>query len=82
MPKPLGRYSFIDAALKILKKEGRPMRAREIIDEALKLGLIRTHGRTPDQTLTAILNRLIKEDKVYKSYKITKVGKGTFSIKA
>jgi len=57
------------------------MKARDIIDKALKTGLIKTYGRTPDQTLTGILNRLVKENKVYKGCKINKVGKGTFTIK-
>lgn len=81
MPKPLGKYSFIDAAIMILEKEKKPMKTKGIIDRALRLGLIKTHGRTPDQTLTGILNRLVKENKIYKGYKIIKVRQGIFSIK-
>lgn len=81
MPEPLGKYSFIDAAIMILKQEGRAMKTREIVGKALKIGLIKTYGKTPDNTLTATLNRIVKEGGDYKGHKIIKIGKGTFSIK-
>ncbi|TMC49245.1 MAG: hypothetical protein E6J14_09275 [Chloroflexi bacterium] len=45
---------FLDAALRVMSAT-RPMRAREITEEALRRGLLRTRGKTPEATLTAAL---------------------------
>lgn len=82
MPNSLGKYTFIDAAIKVIKKEKRPMGAKEVIDESLRLGLIKTYGKTPENTLTAILNGIVKEGGGYKGHKVIKVAKGAFSIEA
>jgi len=45
--------SFTDAAELILRREGRPMSAREISEIALAKGLIVTEGKTPASTMGA-----------------------------
>jgi len=81
MPNPLGKYKFIDAAIIILEKSAQPRKTKEIINEALKLGFIKTYGRTPNQTLNGILNKIVNSGGVYKGHKIAKAGKGSFFLK-
>lgn len=45
--------SFTEAAEFVLKKHGKPMHYSAITDEALKLKLIQTAGRTPEATMYA-----------------------------
>src|SRR5712692_5146902 len=47
--------TLIEAARKILREQRRPMTAQEVIDEALRRGLIATHGKTPAVSLAAKL---------------------------
>ncbi len=49
------RWTFIEAARAVLVAAGRQMTAREIVDLALERGLIRTEGKTPDATMSAVL---------------------------
>lgn len=49
--KTLGLKSKVDAAYLILKKSGRAIHARKIVDIALEKGLIETKGKTPFSTL-------------------------------
>ena len=46
--------SFLDGALKVMSRR-RPMTAAEILDKALRRGLITTQGRTPLRTLEGAL---------------------------
>lgn len=54
MPRKL---SFTDAAEKVLRESGnrRPMHYKNILDIAVKKGLILTKGLTPETTLTAVI---------------------------
>jgi hypothetical protein len=47
--------TFLEAAEQVLQKAGRPMTAQEIIDVAVKRGLIETVGKTPAATMSARL---------------------------
>ncbi len=53
--KPQGRYSFTDAAEKVLEQFGqkRPMHYRAITAKALELGWVATEGKTPEATMYA-----------------------------
>lgn len=48
-------------AIKILKKSKKPLRIKEITEEILKRGNVRTKGSTPNATLNVILNKEIKK---------------------
>src|SRR5262245_41469731 len=48
--------TFLDAALTVLEANGRPMKAREIISEAMAKGLATSASKTPAATLTALLH--------------------------
>ena len=45
--------TFLDAAEAVLRRSGKPMTAREITDAALREGLLRTAGKTPEATMSA-----------------------------
>ena len=47
--------TFLNAAETILADAGRPMTSKEITEEALRRGLIRTTGKTPEKTMDAAL---------------------------
>lgn len=51
-PKPQKRLSLVNAALEVLKAEGKPMNTRELVKAAVERGLwIPTSSRTPEQSL-------------------------------
>jgi hypothetical protein len=47
--------SYLGAALAILAGVGRPMTSRELTEEALRQGLIKPAGKTPQHTMAAKL---------------------------
>ncbi len=50
------RLTFRDAAYVVLGEVGEPMRAKEIVKEAIALGVLHTEGKTPHQTMKAKLS--------------------------
>jgi hypothetical protein len=46
---------FIEAAEEVLRREGRPLTTKQITELALARGLIETHGKTPEATMSAAL---------------------------
>ncbi|MBF6612409.1 MAG: restriction endonuclease [Chloroflexi bacterium] len=75
--------SFTDAAKQILGQYGnrQPMNYRDITDRALQLGLIKTHGQTPAQTMYAqILTEIERNQKRGESGRFTKHGRGMFGL--
>ena len=70
--------SFSDAAFVILKRAGRPLDCKTIVDIALKEGLVQTKGRTPVATLGAIMYMEIKRKGL--KARFIKAGRGTFTI--
>jgi len=51
--------TFTEAALVVLRREGRPMRAKEIANKAIELGLLSHVGKTPVQTMSARLSAMV-----------------------
>jgi len=49
--------SFLQAALEVLRREGKPLTTGEIMAYILAEDLIHTSGRTPTSTLSAALYR-------------------------
>jgi hypothetical protein len=82
MGKILGKQSFVYSSLIILQKEKRPIGPKEIIKKLLDLDLIKSNGKTPDDTLGASLNRLIKQGGIYKNkkYNLKKTNIGEFYL--
>ncbi len=55
--------TFTEAALEILKAEGRPMRSREIAEKAVDKGLLSHVGKTPVQTMSTRLSAAVAKGK-------------------
>jgi len=47
--------TFLDAAYKILKENGRSLHSKKITEIALKRKLLETAGKTPTATMNALL---------------------------
>jgi hypothetical protein len=47
--------TYIDAAIEILRRNDRPMTDAEIIEQAVASGLIESTGKTPRQSMSAVL---------------------------
>ena len=45
----------MEAAVAVLRRARRPLTTREVTDEAIRLGLIRPHGKTPVASMSAQL---------------------------
>ena len=72
------KYSFKEAAAKILKEADEPLSAKEITELAIEKGLIETSGATPEATMAAQLYTDINKST---SSEFKKVGKGKFALK-
>lgn len=72
-----GRMSGLDAAAKVLKDAGKPMRCKEIVDAAIAKGYWRSGGKTPHATVYAAIIREIAAKK--KEARFKKVERGMFA---
>ena len=54
--------TYFEAAVTVLKSENRALTAREITDLALRRGLIKPTGATPEQTMAARLYTGVQTD--------------------
>jgi hypothetical protein len=54
--------TYLEAALEVLGDAKHPLSTREILEEALRRGLIRPAGKTPEATLSAELYRHIHQE--------------------
>lgn len=70
--------SFKDIALQILKEAGKQLHSSEITKIALKKGLLKTEGKTPEATMNAQLLRDIKAKGALSDFK--KVGASVFAV--
>jgi hypothetical protein len=50
-----GRVTFLEAAEAVLRTSRKPLTAREITEIAIRKGLVQTHGKTPEATMSAAL---------------------------
>jgi hypothetical protein len=54
--------AYLDAAITVLEAMGRALTSREITDEALRRGLIRPAGKTPEATMSARLYVHVRDE--------------------
>ena len=74
-----GTLSGINAALQVLREEGRPMNIKEIMEKINERGLAKLNGKTPGSTVSAAMQREIgaRGDKS----RFEKSGKGLFAAR-
>jgi hypothetical protein len=71
------RATFMEAALMALRTTGRPMTCKEMVEWAQARGELTAKGRTPANTLNALISRSIaqKPDTPFR-----KIGKGRVEL--
>jgi len=47
--------TFLAAALEVLRRRRKPLTTGEIVEDAVRLGILRTDGKTPERTMAARL---------------------------
>jgi hypothetical protein len=55
--------TYIEAAIAVLKARGKPMTAKEITEQVLRQGMIRSAGKTPLATMSAELYTYTRDAK-------------------
>ena len=78
-PQPSTKYSFTDAAEKVLEKYGdkKPMHYRDITERALELRWVTTSGKTPEATMYAqILTEIRRHQKRGEQPRFVQHGRG------
>lgn len=78
-----GKYSFTDAAEKVLEQFGekKPMHYRDVTAKALDLDWIATEGKTPEATMYAqILTEIRRHQKKGKQPRFVQHGRGVVSL--
>jgi len=77
-PKPK-RVSALDAAAEVLKDEGKPMRAKDLIEAMAARGLWSSpNGKTPEATLYAAMMREARDKGTASRFR--KVERGQFAF--
>ena len=54
--------SYFEAAIKILEQASKPLTTREVTDAAIKAGLLKPKGKTPEATMAAALYARLSTD--------------------
>lgn len=67
------------SAIAILASEQRPLYSAEILNIGLDQGLITTEGKTPQCTLSSVLNSAIKNDAMCP---VVKLGVGLWGLRS
>lgn len=79
VPATTGKYSFTEAAEKVLEKFGgkKPMHYRQITEKALELGWVATEGKTPEATMYAqVLTEIRRHQKRGQQPRFVQHGRG------
>ena len=72
--------SGLDAAARVLKEAGKPMKVKAIAETMLAKGYWKTRGKTPAATLSAAIHREIKDKG--KEARFAKAERGRFRLTA
>ena len=76
-----GSMTFGDTAYKLLKESGKPRHYRWITEEALRQGLIKSRGKTPESTMyVTIADEIHNEVPGVKPSRFVKTGRGMFGL--
>ena len=72
-----GTYSGLTAAFIVLRDAGEPLNIRQIMERINERGLANLAGKTPSATVSAAIQRDIKNP----ASRFTKAGKGLFAVR-
>ena len=72
------RQSGLDAAARVLKESGKPMKVKAIVETMLAKGYWRTSGKTPSATIYSAIIREIAAKA--KAARFKKTGRGSFAL--
>jgi len=70
---------FLPAAEVVLRRATKPLTCREIVEKAVAYGGLRSAGKTPRNTLYALLTRDIEKNGTGSAFK--KAGPGLFQLR-
>lgn len=73
MPRRAGS-GFLPAAEAVLRRAGKPLTCREIVDKAAAAGLLDSMGKTPEKTLYALFELHIAAEGVKCQFRKVKAG--------
>lgn len=71
--------TFLEAAVVVLEREGRPMHYRDIARRAIELDLLSHIGKTPDQAMQTRLSSALRRDP--KGSRIVRKGPGVYQLR-
>lgn len=60
--------TFLEAAEVVLRKAQAPLTVREITEIALRRGLLETHGKTPEATMSAALYGAARDGRIRREF--------------
>jgi hypothetical protein len=73
--------TFADAAYRLLKESGKPRHYRWITEQAMRKGLIKSRGKTPEGTMyVAITDEIRNEIPGVRPSRFVKTGRGMFGL--
>ena len=70
----LGHMRFVDAAIAVLEREGRPMTTEEITEVAMARGLVAPTGKTPWLTMRSALYLEVRDNRTSPIVKLHEPG--------
>lgn len=73
-----GKLSILDAAARVLKESGEPMKCKQMIDKMIAAKYWQTSGKTPAATLSSALQREITTKG--KESRFRKTDRGLFGL--
>ena len=68
--------TYLDAAVEVLEATGHPLTTREVIDEAIRRGLVKPTGKTPEATMSAALYCHVLKGEPKKVARVAEPGPG------
>jgi hypothetical protein len=60
--------TFLEAAARVLEKAQSPLTVSQITEAAVRRGLIESHGKTPEATMSAALYRAPKDGPIQRVF--------------
>ena len=72
--------TFLEAAIEVLRREGKPASGKFLVEQALRLNLLSVVGRDPEGTMTARLDDALSRGD--QRLELVQVRAGVYGLKA